>query len=115
MAKPLDAITVVEFAGNLGSAYAAMLMAEYGARTIRIEPPQGDPARGTPHFYVLNRSKQALFLDLDSPADLSKAHELVKLADVVVSGFTPARARALGLDQDSIRRTNPSAVMLQMP
>jgi crotonobetainyl-CoA:carnitine CoA-transferase CaiB-like acyl-CoA transferase len=115
MAKPLDGITVIEFAGHLGSAYAAMLLAEYGARTIRIEPPHGDPARGTPHFHVLNRSKQALFLDLDSPADLGKAHELLKLADVVVSGFTPARARALGLDQDSIRRIKPGAVALRMP
>jgi len=115
MAKPLDGITVIEFAGHLGSAYAAMLLAEYGARTIRIEPPRGDPARGTPHFHVLNRSKQALFLDLDSAADLAKAHELLKLADVVISGFTPGRERALGLDQDSIRRANPHAVSLQMP
>ncbi len=115
MAKPLDGITVIEFAGHLGSAYAAMLLAEYGARAIRIEPRRGDPVRGTPHFHVLNRSKQALFLDLDSPTDLSKAHELLKLADVVVSGFTPARTRALGLDHDSIRHTNPCAVLLQMP
>src|SRR5579884_3209225 len=68
MAKPLDTITVVEFASHLGSAYAAMLLAEYGATTIRIEPRGGDPARGTPHFHILNRSKQALFLDLDSPS-----------------------------------------------
>ena len=115
MVKPLDGITVIEFAGHLGSAYTAMLLAEYGARTIRIEPREGDPARGTPHFHVLNRSKQALFLDLDSAADLGKAQELLKLADVVVSGLTPARARTLGLDTDSIRRANPGAVVLQMP
>jgi crotonobetainyl-CoA:carnitine CoA-transferase CaiB-like acyl-CoA transferase len=115
MAKPLDGITVIEFAGNLGSAYAAMLMAEYGARTIRIEPPQGDPARGTPHFHVLNRSKHALFLDLDSSVDLGKAHDLLKIADVVVSGFVPARERALGIDHASLRRLSPSAILLQMP
>ncbi|HEY2104453.1 MAG TPA: CoA transferase, partial [Candidatus Binataceae bacterium] len=115
MAKPLDGITVIEFAGHLGSAYAAMLLAEYGARTIRIEPPNGDPARGTPHFHVLNRSKHALFLDLDSAADRGQAHQLLKLADVVVNGFTPGRARAFGLDADSIRRINPGAMLLQMP
>ena len=115
MAKPLDGITVIEFAGHLGSAYAAMLMAEYGARTIRIEPAKGDPMRATPHFYVLNRSKQALFLDLDSPSGLDQARDLLKLADVVVSGFTPARARSLELDAESVRRVNPDAISVQMP
>jgi crotonobetainyl-CoA:carnitine CoA-transferase CaiB-like acyl-CoA transferase len=115
MAKPLDGITVVEFASNLGSAYAAMLLAEYGAATVRIEPREGDPARATPHFHVLNRSKQALFLDLDSSADLDQARELIKMADVVVSGFTPARERLLGLDPESLARLNPTAVMLRMP
>ncbi len=115
MAKALDGVTVVEFAGHMGSAYAAMLMAEQGARTIRIEPRGGDPGRGTPHFHVLNRSKQAVFLDLDSSADRTDAHELIRIADVVVSGFTPARQRAAGLDYESVRRINPSALLLQMP
>ncbi len=115
MAKPLDGITVVEFAGNLGSAYAAMLMAEYGARTIRIEPPEGDRIRGAPHFHVLNRSKQALFLNLDSSTDLGKVHELLKIADVVVSGFTPSREQALGIEHGSLNRLNPAAILLRMP
>ncbi len=115
MAKALDGVTVVEFAGHMGSAYAAMLMAEQGARTIRIEPRDGDPGRGTPHFHVLNRSKQAVFLDVDSSAGRAQAHELIRIADVVVSGFTPARQRAAGLDYESVRRINPSALLLQMP
>ncbi|MGO9056549.1 MAG: CoA transferase [Candidatus Binataceae bacterium] len=115
MAKALDGVTVLEFAGHLGSAYAAMLMAEQGARTIKIEPRDGEPIRGTPHFHALNRSKQALFLDLDSAADLAQAHELMRIADVVLSGFTPARQRSLGLDYESVHRINPSALLLQMP
>ncbi len=115
MAKALDGITVLEFASSLGSAYAAMLMAEQGARAIRIEPPGGDTRRGTPHFHVLNRSKQALFLNLDSAGDLAQARELIGIADVVVSGFTPARQRALGLDYESVRQRNSSAILLQMP
>jgi crotonobetainyl-CoA:carnitine CoA-transferase CaiB-like acyl-CoA transferase len=115
MAKVLDGITVVEFAAHLGSAYAAMLLAEFGARTIRIEPPEGDRTRGTPHFHVLNRSKQALFLDLDSPKEMATVRELLRIADVVVSGYTPARQRNLGLDYESIQRINPNALLLQMP
>jgi crotonobetainyl-CoA:carnitine CoA-transferase CaiB-like acyl-CoA transferase len=46
MAKALDGITLIEFASHPACAYAAMLLAEQGARTIRIERPGGDPGRG---------------------------------------------------------------------
>src|SRR5258708_37689661 len=114
MAKALEGITVVEFAAHPGSAYAAMLLAEQGARAIKIEPRDGDPSRGEPHFHALNRSKQSVFLDLDSPGDVADARELLNLADIVVSGFTPARQRSLGLDYQSLRRTNPRLLLLQM-
>jgi len=91
MAKALDGITVVEFAAHAGSAYATMLLAEQGARAIKIEPPDGDPSRGTPHFHALNRSKQSVFLDLDSAADRASARDVLSLADIVVSGLSPAR------------------------
>ena len=68
MAKALDGINLVEFDSNLGAAYAAMLLAENGARAIKVEPPGGSRDRGTPHFHVLNRSKRALELDLDDRA-----------------------------------------------
>ena len=115
MAKALDGVTVLEFPGHLGSAYAAMLMAEQGARTIKIEPLDGEAIRGTPHFHALNRSKQALFLNLDSSGDRTRAHQLIGLADVVLCGSTPARQRALGLDYESVSRLNPAAILLQMP
>ena len=65
MAKALDGINLVEFDSNLGAAYAAMLLAENGARAIKVEPPGGSRDRGTPHFHVLNRSKRSLELNLD--------------------------------------------------
>jgi crotonobetainyl-CoA:carnitine CoA-transferase CaiB-like acyl-CoA transferase len=115
MAKALEGITVVEFAAHPGSAYATMLLAEHGARAIKIEPRDGDPSRGEPHFHALNRSKQSVFLDLDSPGDMADARELLNLADIVVSGFTPARQRSLGLDYQSLGQTNPRLLLLQMP
>ena len=68
MSKALDGINLVEFDSNLGAAYAAMLLAEQGARAIKVEPPGGSRERGTPHFHVLNRSKRALFLDVQARA-----------------------------------------------
>ncbi len=115
MPKALDGTTIVEFATHAGAAYAAMLLAEQGARAIRIEPREGDPTRGTPHFHALNRSKQSVFLNSESGADNAAARDIVSLADIVVTGHTPARQRALGLDYETLRQINPAVLLLQMP
>jgi len=115
MGKSLDGINIVEFASHLGAAYATMLLAENGARAIKVEPPGGSRERGTPHFHVLNRSKRALELDLDDRASQPRIADLVRWADIVVTGFTPARLKQLGLDAESIRRINPRAIALGVP
>jgi crotonobetainyl-CoA:carnitine CoA-transferase CaiB-like acyl-CoA transferase len=115
MAKALDGITVLEFASHAACAYAAMLLAEQGARAIRVEPPGGDPGRGGPQFAVLNRSKLAVTLTLDRADGRAAATELLKLADVVVNGFTPGQLNALGLNYDRIAAINPRAMVLNMP
>lgn len=115
MDKALDGINLVEFSSNLGAAYAAMLLAEQGARALRVEPPGGAPARGTPHFHVLNRSKRALFMDLDSDEGRRRAERLLRWADVVVVGEPPARMRARGLDYPALSRANPRLVVLHVP
>jgi crotonobetainyl-CoA:carnitine CoA-transferase CaiB-like acyl-CoA transferase len=68
MAKALDGVVVVEFCSHMGAAYAAMLLAEQGARVIKVEPPGGDATRGTPHFHALNRSKRSVFFDFAAAA-----------------------------------------------
>ena len=115
MSKSLDAINLVEFDSNLGAAYAAMLLAENGARAIKIEPIGGAPNRGTPHFHVLNRSKQTLELALDDPASNARVADLIRWADIVVTGFTPARLQQMNLDPESILRINPRAIALGVP
>src|SRR5580693_8692556 len=102
--KSLDGINIVEFDSNMGAAYATMLLAENGARAITVEPRGGSRERGTPHFHVLNRSKRALELDLDDRASQARIADLIRWADVVVTGFTPGRLRQLNLDPESIRR-----------
>ena len=115
MSTALDAVKIVEFDAHLGSAYAAMLLAENGARVIKVEPRGGSAIRGTPHFHVLNRSKRALEIDLDADASRGRVEELLRWADIVVTGCTPARSKNLRLDYDSIRRVNPRAIVLAMP
>jgi crotonobetainyl-CoA:carnitine CoA-transferase CaiB-like acyl-CoA transferase len=115
MAKALSGINLLEVHSNLGAAYAAMLLAEQGADTIKVEPPGGAPERGTPHFHVLNRSKRSVSLDPTSSDGKWSITALVKSADIVITGSTPARLKAHGLDYGSIRKTNPHALVLNLP
>src|ERR1700692_1001169 len=98
MNKALNGINLVEFDSNLGAAYAAMLLAEQGARTIRVEAPGGARERGQGHFHALNRSKRALFLDFQSAGERSRIERLLRWADIAVFGWTGARLRELRLD-----------------
>jgi crotonobetainyl-CoA:carnitine CoA-transferase CaiB-like acyl-CoA transferase len=115
MAKALDGVVVVEFSSNMAAAYAAMLLAEQGARVVKIEPPCGDTARGTPHFQALNRSKRSIFLDFVTAAGKADAAKLIARADIVITGWTPSRARKIGLDKGAIAAINPRAVALELP
>lgn len=115
MATALEEIRVLEFASNPAAAYATMLLAEQGARALRIEPPTGDSLRGTPHFHVLNRSKHALFIDLEAPEAAERIARLIARADIVVTGAGPHALRECALDYESIARVNPRALMLWMP
>src|SRR2546421_8716692 len=115
MAKALSGINVLEFHSNLGAAYAAMLLAEQGADSIMVEPPGGARERRTPHFHVLNRSKRSVSLDAASTDGKWSIAALLKSADVVITGSTPGRLKAQGLDYASIQRTNPHALVLNIP
>ena len=113
MDKALDGINLVEFDSNLGASYAAMLLAEQGARAVKVEPPGGARARGTAHFHALNRSKRALFFDLQ--AERAHIERLLRWADAAVFGWTEARMRELGLDYAALSRINSHLVVLHVP
>jgi crotonobetainyl-CoA:carnitine CoA-transferase CaiB-like acyl-CoA transferase len=115
MAKALTGINVLDLHSNLGAAYAAMLLAEQGADTIMVEPTGGASERGTAHFQVLNRSKRSIALDLSSSEGKSAIAELITNADIVITGSTPARLKAQGLDYSTIRKINPRAIALNVP
>ncbi len=114
MPKALSGVNVLEFHSNLGAAYATMLLAEQGAEAIKVEPRGGAPERGSAHFHALNRSKRAVFLDVGSGRERAAIEELLRWADVVVTGHTPVRLRALALDFDSLKALNPNILALNI-
>src|SRR5712692_2657423 len=113
--RALDGVNLVEFSSHLGAAYAAMILAEQGARAIKVEPPGGAPGRGTPHFHVANRSKRSAFIDLASKPGADAARDLIRWADIVITGHTPGRSRRFGLDFETIQAINRRALVIAMP
>jgi formyl-CoA transferase len=114
----LKEITVVECATFVTGPYATALLADLGARIIKIEsPPEGDPYRYfAPDSYFsfnfahLNRNKQSLVLDLKSEEGKKACIELLKRADVFVENFRPGTADRLGVGYDRLRSLNPRLV-----
>jgi formyl-CoA transferase len=116
--KILDNITVVECATFVTGPYATALLADLGARVIKIESaPDGDPYRYFApdpafsfNFAHLNRNKESLVLDLKAPAGKAIGIELLKKADVFVENFRPGTADRLGIGYEALRAHNPKIV-----
>ena len=66
MSQPLDGIVVLDFSSGWPGSIATMIMSDFGATVIKVEPPQGDPFRKFPQFHLWNRGKKSVVLDLES-------------------------------------------------
>src|ERR1041384_3131295 len=100
--KALNGIRILDLTHMVSGPYGAMLLADLGAETIKVEPPgtgEGtrqllarDPANSLngfgAYFITLNRNKKSVTLDLKSKRGLELFYELVKTADVVISNFS---------------------------
>lgn len=95
--QPLSGMLVVDFSRYLPGAFASRELLELGARVVCIEPPGGDPMRGTAPAWdaALRAGKESLELDLKR--DPTPALELMREADVVLESFRPGVASRLGI------------------
>src|SRR5687768_3505826 len=105
--RPLEGIVVVDLTWNLPSPYASFVLASLGADVIKVEPPNGDPARSIPRlFEMLNAGKRGVILDLSTEDGRDRLHELFSTADVVLEGFRPGVAGRLGCSAADAHRVN---------
>lgn len=104
-----DGLVVVEMgAGSVAGSLAGMLLADNGARVLKVEPPEGDRLR-TAHpsgFVVWNRGKESVVADLRTDDGRARVAALAASADVVLEGFGPGVADAWGLGYDDLARHN---------
>jgi crotonobetainyl-CoA:carnitine CoA-transferase CaiB-like acyl-CoA transferase len=111
----LAGIRVVDCASDIAGPVACMLLAEAGADVVKVESPQGDPARARPGFAVWNRSKRSVALDPSSEDDRGTFEELLSGADVLVHDLPAAQARERGLDEMSLARRQPGRIVCAVP
>ncbi|MBD3649235.1 MAG: CoA transferase [Pseudomonadales bacterium] len=113
--KPLHDITVLEFSTMVTASLATMMMAEQGARVIKVEPIEtGDPLRylGTAKggisaiFANCNRGKQSIRVDLKTEEGRNVIVELAKHIDVLIHNFRPGVMDELKLGSDALRSNN---------
>ncbi|MBK6980212.1 MAG: CoA transferase [Betaproteobacteria bacterium] len=117
-AAPLAGTKVVEFCQVAAGPFCGMLLADYGAEVVKVEPPEGDAMRQWPplnggyseNFASINRGKQSVALDLKKEVDRDFARALVLEADVLVENNRPGVMQRLGLGWDWFAARKPSLV-----
>ncbi|HVH73632.1 MAG TPA: CaiB/BaiF CoA-transferase family protein [Stellaceae bacterium] len=116
---PLSGITIVDLSRILAGPYCTLLLAELGARVIKVEPPQGgDDARQygpfragkSTYFQSVNRGKQSIALDLKSPEGRQIFERLLDKADALVENFRPGTMEKLGFGWESLHARYPRLV-----
>jgi crotonobetainyl-CoA:carnitine CoA-transferase CaiB-like acyl-CoA transferase len=92
------------------------VLADAGARVIKIEPPDGDRLRTQipSGFLVWNRGKESLVADLRTADGQDRLRELARSADVVIEGFAPGTTDEWGVGADALRKLNPALIHLSI-
>ena len=121
---PLAGLIVVDLTRVLAGPYAALLLAELGARIIKVEPPgKGDDSRhigpfvktksgGTKsgYFMSVNRGKESIALDLKADADREIFYALLSKADVLIENYRGGTMEKLGLGYDALKQKFPQLI-----
>lgn len=122
--KPLSGVVLLDLTHMLSGPYGAMLLADLGARAIKVEPTiHGEGTRkllaNSPeysrqgmgaYFLTLNRGKESICIDLKSEPGLAVFYDLVRMADVVFDNFGVGVTRRLKIDHASLAAINPRII-----
>jgi len=123
MSKPLAGVRMLDLTHMLSGPYGAMIIADLGADTIKVEPLHGEGTRGLlasdpansldgqgAYFITLNRNKRSVAIDLKSPGGLEVFYDLVRESDVVIENFSAGVAAKLGIAYSDLEKVNPRII-----
>jgi itaconate CoA-transferase len=122
-ALPLAGITVIAMEQAVSAPMCTRVLADFGARVIKIENPKGgdfardydDVVNGmAAHFVWANRGKESVTLNLKSPAGMDVLHRLLAGADAFVSNLAPGATARLGLGPADLRAKHPQVIPVEI-
>jgi crotonobetainyl-CoA:carnitine CoA-transferase CaiB-like acyl-CoA transferase len=119
---PFAGLKVVDLSQGIAGPYSAMLLAQYGADVVKVEPPEGDWARALGKRYgdlsafavAANLGKRAIVLDLKADEGQAILRRLVSTADVFLESFRPGVAARLGIAYPDVSALNPGIIYLSV-
>ena len=111
MPGPLADVTVIDLTSVISGPFATAVLADQGARVIKVEPLTGDTMRfagslrggAASLFCALNRNKEAIALDLQTAEGVAVVKRLAASADIVIQNYRPGVVERLGLDYPALR------------
>ncbi|RPI41055.1 MAG: hypothetical protein EHM59_21000, partial [Betaproteobacteria bacterium] len=113
-ADALHGIRVIDFGQYIAGPMAGMLLADFGADVIRVDPP-GGPRYKTAANATWNRGKRSIVLDLKKDQDLATARKLIASADVVIENFRPGVMERLGVGPKAMTEAHPRLIYCSLP
>jgi formyl-CoA transferase/CoA:oxalate CoA-transferase len=117
---PLDHLTILDLSRVMAGPYASMLLADFGARVIKVEPPEGDDTRGygppwhdgdATYYLSANRNKRSIAIDLKHADGPALVRRLAARADVLLENFRPGTLDRLGLPHAQLLAENPRLIV----
>ena len=115
MTGVLHGVTIIELAGIGPAPFCGMMLADHGARVIRVERPGTSGRFGDGgNRDILNRSRERIELDLKQPAAIAELKQMVTSADALIEGNRPGVLERLGLGPDVLLALNPKLVIGRM-
>ena len=107
---PLDGVHVVDLTSYIAGSYAGMMLADLGARVVKVESLEGDSFRELPGFPGWNRGKQSLAVNLKTAEGRAIVERLAATADVMMENMRPGVVERLGLGWERMRSVNPRLI-----
>jgi len=115
---PLTGLKVVDLTRILSGPFCTMMLADFGADVVKVEPIRGDDSRRigiqgdceNPYFVNMNRNKRSIAVDLRTDAGKEIIRRLVKTADVLVENFRPGVMDKMGLGYEELKKINPGLI-----
>lgn len=120
MQGPLDGYRILDFTRYQQGPYATVLLSDLGAEIWKVEPPGGDPGRGSDlsadgfsrYFEAYDRGKRSLVLNLREQLAVDAALRMAEQCDGVIDNYRPGVMDRLGLSYDALKARNPRIVMV---